>query len=132
MTLVESLYTYLGKPLDDNLRHVTRWGVSRPSPVAKSREASEWPRSVCNAGAPSPRRTQGTATGERGERCRWQIKRAKRVAAVDKIEDQRKPEDFIGYRNRRFVCIILYYFIVTRWRFVCISAQGQKYRIASV
>ena len=24
----------------------------------------------------------------------------KRVAAVDKIEDQRKPEDFFGYRNR--------------------------------
>ena len=24
----------------------------------------------------------------------------KRVAAVDKIEDQRKPEDFIGHRNR--------------------------------
>ena len=23
------------------------------------------------------------------------------MAAVDKIEDQRKPEDFIGYRNRR-------------------------------
>ena len=25
----------------------------------------------------------------------------KRVAAVDKIEDKRKPEDFIGHRNRR-------------------------------
>ena len=24
-----------------------------------------------------------------------------RVAAVDKIEDKRKPEDFIGHRNRR-------------------------------
>jgi hypothetical protein len=23
-----------------------------------------------------------------------------RVAAVDKIEEKRKPEDFIGYRNR--------------------------------
>ena len=38
--------------------------------------------------------------GERCERCLWQMKRAERVAAVDKIEDQRKPEDFIGHRNR--------------------------------
>ena len=38
--------------------------------------------------------------GERTERCQWQIKRGERVAAVDKIEDQRKPEDFIGHRNR--------------------------------
>ena len=28
------------------------------------------------------------------------MKRPERVAAVDKIEDQRKPEDFIGHRNR--------------------------------
>ena len=27
-------------------------------------DLSEWPRSMCNAGAPSPRRTSGTATGE--------------------------------------------------------------------
>ena len=39
--------------------------------------------------------------GERRERCRWQIKRPERVAAVDKIEDKRKPEDFIGHRNRK-------------------------------
>ena len=26
-------------------------------------DLSDWPRSVCNAGAPSPRRTQGTVTG---------------------------------------------------------------------
>ena len=31
--------------------------------MAESSDLSEWPRSVCNAGAPSPRRTQGTATG---------------------------------------------------------------------
>ncbi len=37
--------------------------------------------------------------GERGERCRGQEKRPERVAAVDKIEDKRKPEDFIGHRN---------------------------------
>ena len=37
---------------------------------------------------------------ERGERCQWQMKRPERVAAVDKIEEKRKPEDFIGHRNR--------------------------------
>ena len=42
--------------------------------------------------------------GERTERCQWQIKRGERVAAVDKIEEMRKPEDFIGYRNREYVC----------------------------
>ena len=40
------------------------------------------------------------AGGERCERCQRQIQRAERVAAVDKIEDQRKPEDFNGHRNR--------------------------------
>ena len=38
--------------------------------------------------------------GERAERCRWQMQRGEQVAVVDKIEDQRKPEDFIGHRNR--------------------------------
>ena len=32
-------------------------------PVAESSDLSEWPWSVCNAAAPSARRTQGTATG---------------------------------------------------------------------
>ena len=40
------------------------------------------------------------ATGERGERRRWREERPERVAAVDKIEEKRKPEDFIGHRNR--------------------------------
>ena len=40
------------------------------------------------------------ATGERWERRQWREERPERVAAVDKIEDQRKPEDFIGHRNR--------------------------------
>ena len=40
------------------------------------------------------------AGGERSERCQRQMQRAERVAAVDKIEDQHKPEDFIGHRNR--------------------------------
>ena len=40
------------------------------------------------------------ATGERCDRCLWQEKGAERVAAVDKIEEKRKPGDFIGHRNR--------------------------------
>ena len=32
-------------------------------PDGRYSDLSEWPRSVCDAGAPSPRRTQGTATG---------------------------------------------------------------------
>ena len=39
--------------------------------------------------------------GERCDRRRWRRKGAERVAAVDKIKDQRKPEDFIGHRNRK-------------------------------
>ncbi len=40
------------------------------------------------------------ATGERADRCRWQGEGGERVAAVDKIEEKCKPEDFIGHRNR--------------------------------
>ena len=43
---------------------------------------------------------QPVIEGERCNRRQWRMKGAERVAAVDKIEDQRKPEDFIGYRNR--------------------------------
>ena len=39
--------------------------------------------------------------GERAERCQWQKKRGERVAAVEKIEEKRKPEDFFGHRNRK-------------------------------
>ena len=38
--------------------------------------------------------------GERPDRRRWRRKGGERVAAVDKIEEKRKPEDFIGHRNR--------------------------------
>ena len=38
--------------------------------------------------------------GERSDRRLWRKKGGERVAAVDKIEDKRKPEDFIGHRNR--------------------------------
>ena len=32
-------------------------------------------------------------------RCRWQMQQGHWCAAVDKIEEQRKPEDFIGHRK---------------------------------
>ena len=41
------------------------------------------------------------APGERAERCQWQIQQGERVAAVEKIEGKRKPEDFFGHRNRK-------------------------------
>ena len=44
---------------------------------------------------------QFLARGERWERRQWRKKRPERVAAVDKIEEKRKPEDFIGHRNRK-------------------------------
>ena len=37
--------------------------------------------------------------GERRERRRWREERPERVAAVEKIEDRRKPDDFFGHRN---------------------------------
>ena len=42
----------------------------------------------------------GAPGGERVDRRLWRRKGDERVAAVEKIEDQRKPEDFFGYRNR--------------------------------
>ena len=42
----------------------------------------------------------GAPGGERVDRRLWRRKEDERVAAVEKIEDQRKPEDFFGYRNR--------------------------------
>ena len=42
----------------------------------------------------------GAPSGERVDRRLWRSKGDERVAAVEKIEDQRKPEDFFGYRNR--------------------------------
>ena len=37
--------------------------------------------------------------GKKFERCLWQIQRELFGAAVEKIEDQRKPEDFFEYRK---------------------------------
>ena len=37
---------------------------------------------------------------QRGERCRWQMQRGERGQRSKKIEEQRKPEDFFGHRNR--------------------------------
>ena len=63
-------------------------------------ELSEWQRSIKSRISVSPKILTGTATGERADCRRWREEGGERVAAVDKIEDQRKPEDFIGYRNR--------------------------------
>ncbi len=41
--------------------------------------------------------------GERAECRQWQEEGGERVAAVDKIEEKRKPEDFIGHRNRTVI-----------------------------
>ena len=38
--------------------------------------------------------------GERPDRRQWRKKGRERVAVVQKIEDKRKPDDFLGYRNR--------------------------------
>ena len=40
-------------------------------------------------------------SGERADRRRWREEGGERVAAVEKIEEKRKPEDFFGHRNRR-------------------------------
>jgi len=37
--------------------------------------------------------------GKTGLRCQWQIKQGGFGAAVEKIEEQRKPDDFFGYRK---------------------------------
>ena len=42
---------------------------------------------------------------ERGKRRQWRRKRPERVAAVDKTEDKRKPDGFIGYRNSQ-ICAV--------------------------
>ena len=39
------------------------------------------------------------ALGKMLVRCRWQMKDKRFGAAVDKIEEKRKPEDFIGHRK---------------------------------
>ena len=39
--------------------------------MAESSDPSEWQRSASNEAAPSARRSQGTATGEQGDRRRW-------------------------------------------------------------
>ena len=41
--------------------------------------------------------------GERADCRLWREEGGERVAAVDRIEDQRKPEDSIGHRNRKQV-----------------------------
>ena len=45
-------------------------------------------------------RTAGESLGSDPTAAGGGVKGGERVAAVDKIEDQRKPEDFVGHRNR--------------------------------
>ena len=40
------------------------------------------------------------ATGERWERCQWQMKRPERVAAVDRRGSLLKADEDVGHRNR--------------------------------
>ena len=42
-----------------------------------------------------------TEQGERCERCRWQRKRAERVAAVDRCQGVLSPKADVGHRNRK-------------------------------
>ena len=44
--------------------------------------------------------------GERGKRRRGREERPERVAAVEKIEEKRKPDDFFGHRNRKYILVI--------------------------
>ncbi len=48
-----------------------------------------------------------SSLGERADRRQWRRKEGERVAAVDKTEEKRKPEDFIGHRNRAQVRVCL-------------------------
>jgi len=91
------------------------------------------------------------AEGERGDRRRWRKKGAERVASVgmlapgkhssylfaarsttvEKIKEERKPEDFFGHRNRQSVprvfLFYLYYTPVFRtWQGVFENAGGWK------
>ena len=45
-------------------------------------------------------RTAGESLGSEPTAAGGGVKGGERVAAVDKIEEKRKPEDFFGHRNR--------------------------------
>ena len=49
--------------------------------------------------APGYESDERSSLGERAERRRWWMKRGEGGAAVEKIEEQRKPEDFFGHRG---------------------------------
>ena len=75
-------------------------------------ELSEWQRSIKSSIPRDAMILSGTATGnlsfavkkhaggERANRRQRRKQGGERVAAVEKIEDQRKPDDFFGHRNR--------------------------------
>ena len=54
----------------------------------------------CRVGsAAACEQSKALALGKILVRCRWQMKDKDFGAAVDKIEEKRKPEDFIGHRK---------------------------------
>ena len=74
---------------------------SEPTAAGGGRkEASEWQRSIKSRISVSPKILSGTATGERGERCRWQMKRPERVAAVGERRSRAVGKEITGHRNR--------------------------------
>ena len=49
--------------------------------------------------APGYESDEHSSLGKRPDRRRWREEGGARSAAVEKIEDQRKPEDFFGHRK---------------------------------
>ena len=50
--------------------------------------------------AASCEQSKALALGKMLVRCRWQMKDKHFGAAVDKIKEKRKPDDFIGHRKQ--------------------------------
>ncbi len=73
--------------LQMSLTSVFGMGSDRSAAGGRRSDWSEWQRSIKSRNSESPRILSGTATGERPERCLWQIKRGERVAAVNKTEE---------------------------------------------
>ena len=68
-----------------------------PSPPSKRHTLSGMP-FVFDETDLDPR--DGSVAGCKPERVRWTMKRGLAGAAVGKIEEKRKPEDFSGHRKR--------------------------------
>ena len=87
-----------------------RAGAMGAPPVAEASDLSEWQRSVCNAGAPSPRRTQGTATVGVGifcgadYRCKTDLSTPLRSAQDDTAERYTVSSLCHSERSRGIFC----------------------------